>query len=53
MAKYMVTGWCTKRSNWNEDYVTARNKQCAVELFKMLYPSLKRVMAHRLHKDVA
>ena len=51
MAKYMVTGWCSKRGNWNEDYVTAKNKQSAVELFKFLNPTLRRVIAHRLHKE--
>lgn len=51
MAKYMVTGWCPKRGNWNEDYVTAKNKQSAMELFKMLNPTLRRVVVYRLHKD--
>ena len=51
VARYMVTGWCSKRGNWNEDYVVAKNKQIAVELFKFLNPTLRKIKAHRLHKE--
>ena len=51
VARYMETGWCSKRSNWNEDYVVAKNKQIAVELFKFLNPTLRKIKAHRLHKE--
>ena len=51
VARYMVTGWCSKRGNWNEDYVVAKNKQVAVELFKFLNPTLRKIKAHRLHKE--
>ena len=48
MAKYMVTGWCSKWSSWNEEMVTAKNKQSAMELFKMLNPTLRSVKVYRL-----
>jgi hypothetical protein len=52
MAKYYVTGWSAKFGGWQSETLSAKKRKDALDLFKMMNPTLRRVVIYRLEGRV-
>ena len=47
LARYYVTGWCGRFSQWVAESIVANNMKLAKERFKLTNPSLKKIKAYK------
>jgi hypothetical protein len=47
LARYYVTGWCGRFSQWVAESIVANNMKLAKERFKTTNPSLKKIKAYK------
>jgi hypothetical protein len=51
LARYYVTGWSNRFSNWIAEHLEAKNMVMAKERFVTKYPTLKRIKAYKLRGE--
>ena len=47
LARYYVTGWCDRFSNWVAESIVSKNMKLAKERFKTANPSLRKIKAYK------
>jgi len=53
LARYYVTGWSNRFSNWIAEHIESKNMVMAKERFTTKYPTLKRIKAYKLAHELA
>lgn len=48
LARYYVTGWSGRFSNWVAESIVSKNMKVAKERFKTTNPSLKKIKAYKI-----
>lgn len=52
MAKYYITGWSARFGNWESETLSAKRRKDALELFRMMNPTLRRIRVYRIQGAV-